>query len=192
MTAQEIYAERLLHAKRGQPLWNADPYEDLPVEIADVGYVRDGTWIRLFNASKPKEDPYNSVLRPGVPTNHERLFTGTIKRSRLSKSSPFMSKEVKRIGIHGDISAGPVIEFGGGFTFESSKATGAILTLGDDADSVDALDIGYFISAIQKHSQEWLKFANKSHRRELTLWDMIFVTGYDRTSSWAAAVFSGS
>ncbi|KAF8510290.1 hypothetical protein BU17DRAFT_70116 [Hysterangium stoloniferum] len=103
-----------------------------------------------------------------------------------------MSKEVKRIGIHGDISSGPVIEFGGGFTFESSRATGAILPLGDDADSVDALDIGYFVSAIQKHRQEWLKFPDKTHRCELTLWDFVFVTGYDRTSSWAAAAFSGS
>ncbi|KAF8519786.1 hypothetical protein BU17DRAFT_89633 [Hysterangium stoloniferum] len=160
MTAQEIYAERLLHAKRGQPLWNADPYDELPVEIADVGYVRDGSWIRLFNASKPAEDPYNSTLHPGVPTNHEPFSTGKIKRGILSKLSPIMSKEVKRIGIHGDVSVGPlIIQSGGGFTFESSNATGAILTLGDDADSMDALDTRYFTSAIWDHHQDWLEFA---------------------------------
>ncbi|KAF8530100.1 hypothetical protein BU17DRAFT_35795 [Hysterangium stoloniferum] len=108
MTAREIYTERLLHVKRGQPLWNADPHNELPVEIADVGYVRDGAWIRLFNASKPVEDPHNK-LHPSIPTNHVSLFTGTIKQGGLSKSSPIMSKEVKRIGIHGNVSAGYVI-----------------------------------------------------------------------------------
>ncbi|KAF8519785.1 hypothetical protein BU17DRAFT_89629 [Hysterangium stoloniferum] len=172
MTAQEIYAERLLHAKRG--------------------YVRDGSWIRLFNASKPAEDPYNNTLHPGVPTNHVPFSTGKIQRRTLSKLSPIMSKEVKRIGIHGDVSAGPVIESGGGFTFESSNATGAILTLGDHADSMDALDTSYFTSAIWNHRQDWLEFANVSHGRQISLWDVVLVTGYDRTSSWAAAVFSGS
>ena len=42
MVAYTTYAKALFPKGHGHPLWEPDPGEYAPVEIADVGYVSDG------------------------------------------------------------------------------------------------------------------------------------------------------
>ena len=77
----------------------------------------------------------------------------------------------------------------GQYSFKSSKQEGAILVPGDDIDSEDALETSEFIRYIRKNSASWLKFASKNNR-PIRLVDLVLVTGWHKTSSWACAAFS--
>ena len=53
----------------GSPIWEPD-YRPDEVSVADVGYIRDGRFNRLFNARLPIGDPRNIW---GVPPGYECL-----------------------------------------------------------------------------------------------------------------------
>ncbi len=49
--AGDIYAEQLISLRYGYPLWHPDPSpERAPVQLGDVGWVREGEVRALFNA----------------------------------------------------------------------------------------------------------------------------------------------
>ncbi|KAH8105449.1 hypothetical protein BXZ70DRAFT_527374 [Cristinia sonorae] len=67
----EVYAEQLSSAGHGYPLWDPNPSPDcldddeiIEVTIGDVGYIRDGSFKRMFNVFAPSTDRIN---RYGVP-----------------------------------------------------------------------------------------------------------------------------
>lgn len=73
--AHDIYAEQLRELQRGHPLHHPEPRPEGPVEIGDVGYTKDGAFRRLFNVSRPANDP---VQRFGVPEDFVQLDMGAI------------------------------------------------------------------------------------------------------------------
>ncbi|KAH9045505.1 hypothetical protein EDB85DRAFT_1906975 [Lactarius pseudohatsudake] len=56
----------------GHALWEPDPGKQAPpVEVGDVGFIRDGKFHRLFNALLPANHPSHESR--GVPEDHEQL-----------------------------------------------------------------------------------------------------------------------
>ena len=89
MAACETYAVSLISKCNGHPLWEADPGEYPPVELADVGYISQGRFIKLFNVSVGKDDPSN---RHGLPKYHNPLHVGHIHyRTPLPKAPEYIS-----------------------------------------------------------------------------------------------------
>lgn len=72
MDIHAIYAQELLHYRFGTALWLPEPSPEWgPIRLADVGYIQDGKFNRLFNVSLPADDP--SHKRLGVPDGFESL-----------------------------------------------------------------------------------------------------------------------
>lgn len=91
MVAHEAYAAALVSKGHGHPLWQPDPGVYPSVELADVGYILDGGFIKLFNASVGVEDPSNSF---GLPVDHTPLHVGQIQRKTpLPKTPEYISSE---------------------------------------------------------------------------------------------------
>jgi hypothetical protein len=70
MTAHcDSYREQLAatYPKLGHAIW-----EPTSVDVGDVGCIRDGKFLRLFNALHPEGHPSN--LRFGVPEFHDPLI----------------------------------------------------------------------------------------------------------------------
>ena len=84
MSDHEIYARNLLSDKGFAP-WNPGP-----VNIAEVGYVVRGGWIRLFDASKEPGDKINEL---GVPTGHYPLVVGMVDKRTLCGGLPITNEE---------------------------------------------------------------------------------------------------
>lgn len=64
------------HSAFGHALWEPDPGEDFPpVEVGDVGFIRQGNFHRLFNALLPEDHPSHDTF--GVPENHDLLQPST-------------------------------------------------------------------------------------------------------------------
>lgn len=104
MVAHATYSKALITKGYGHPLWKPDPGECGPVEIADVGYISNGGFTRLFSTST-KSDLSN---RHGLPEGHRPLTVGDIRyQTPLPKQPEYISSEgVQRKGTNITISAG--------------------------------------------------------------------------------------
>ena len=83
MADYDIFREQLSfkYPKYGHALW--DPSPNNPVNVGDVGFIRFGTFHRLFNALLSAED------QPDVPEHYEQLVprvSDHIHRSTLSSN----------------------------------------------------------------------------------------------------------
>jgi hypothetical protein len=62
---------RITCPNHGYALWNPDPWRpDIPVQVGDVGYLREGKFYRLFNAFLDADDASQCF---GVPANYTPL-----------------------------------------------------------------------------------------------------------------------
>jgi hypothetical protein len=71
-----VYRDQLLALSQGIALWNPNPPKKIynNVSIGDVGYLQEGTFIRMFNVILPWDDPLNRTL--GNPDRFESLDCG--------------------------------------------------------------------------------------------------------------------
>ncbi|KAF8466771.1 hypothetical protein JB92DRAFT_2773813, partial [Gautieria morchelliformis] len=186
MPAWETYYKQLLSRGHGHALWDADPGEHPAIDIADVGYMYEGAFVRLFNASKQIGDVSN---RLGTPVGYKPIRVGEIMEGTLSASQPITSETVIQRGVDVNVSGGygPTVQPFGGFSFQCTKETGAALIIGEDAERRNALEKHIFIRYVLENHHVWLKFANDVHNRGINLDELILVTGCDRTSAWASA-----
>ena len=69
----DIFRDQLAttYPRYGHALWNPSPTRsDRPVEVGDVGFIRWGTFHRLFNALLPAGDPSHEL---GLPEGYKPL-----------------------------------------------------------------------------------------------------------------------
>ena len=86
MADYDIFREQLSikYSSYGHALWEPNPGEpNSPVNVGDVGFIRNGQFHRLFNALLSGED------QPDVPAHYEQLvprFSKHIRKSTLSSN----------------------------------------------------------------------------------------------------------
>lgn len=105
MVAHTTYANALISKGYGYPLWEPDPVECAPVELADVGYISEGGFIKLFNGSKSIDDWSN---RLGLPEGHTPFPVGEIQRRMPLPKKPehIASEGVSEMGVDLGVIAG--------------------------------------------------------------------------------------
>ena len=94
-----VYRDQLTALSHGLALWNPDPPKKIysNVEIGDVGYLHEGTFIRMFNVKLPWDHPSNGLL--GKPEPYDPLdcgpFTNTIEAhfDKVDHHSCFVTAE---------------------------------------------------------------------------------------------------
>ncbi|KAF8530708.1 hypothetical protein JB92DRAFT_455326 [Gautieria morchelliformis] len=189
MKAWETYHQELSSRGHGHAVWDADPGEEPAVEIADVGYMKMGAFIRLFNASKEIGDISN---RFGTPEGYEPIHIGAMRHGTLSAIQPITSETVRQRRVGVGVSGGLMVQSGGGFSFECTKKQGAALILRQDAHRTDALQEITFTRYVLENHSKWLKFANDVHERGISADQLLMVTGCDKASEWLGAAFLAS
>ena len=79
-----VYRDQMTTLSHGLALWNPDPPKEIydKVSIGDVGYLHEGSFIRMFNVILPWSHKSNRAL--GEPEPYEPLdcgpFVNTLKR----------------------------------------------------------------------------------------------------------------
>ncbi|GJJ11409.1 hypothetical protein Clacol_005642 [Clathrus columnatus] len=178
----EIYRNQFAQELGGCPIWGPTHPAIDPVDIGDVGYLStDGGWIKLFNLRTdvdPTKLPPNSQPGSLVVPNHKVYNGGFV--------GPRSSKTVREVGVNVKIDGGGVLKSGMRFRCEGEQ--GAALFVGQDAVTRGVRNQRDFISIMKTHIQDWMKFVEEEGSIA-TMSDLIFVTGYVRTSVWAAVVF---
>ena len=100
--ASRLYAEQLVKQGLGLPLWlpEPDPYRE--VQIGDVGFIRDGGFVPLFNIMYPASDDVNEK---GVPENFVPIHQETKQWLRYTLRGPVCSMAAADYGVTGELSA---------------------------------------------------------------------------------------
>ncbi|KAF8269499.1 hypothetical protein EI94DRAFT_955083 [Lactarius quietus] len=190
MAYYDIYRDQLASVRRGHALWMPDPtglYDQ--VRIGDVGYVRQGQFLRMFNALLPAND--NSQVY-GVPEEFVPLNMGPFINIRKPNSNnlnlEYCSNSVTV--DHGDKRQAAGLDEATSISFKrSGTKNGAFLSLPFSGVSEDALRTKAFETYIRKHHDKWLEFALINNLDVRRLEDITLVTGCDLTSIWAMATF---
>ena len=76
-----VYLGQLSAPTQGIALWDPKPLKEFydKVSIGDVGYLQEGTFIRLFNVILPWGHPSNAKL--GVPESYKPLNYAQLSNS---------------------------------------------------------------------------------------------------------------
>ena len=105
MPPHSNYAEDLFPLGHGHPLWIPESLNGCEVNIGAVGWLEDGGFRTLFNATVPTDDELN--VNMFVPPDHVPLTIDSRARRRDQiLTEPFMfSKSVRNIGVAAETSA---------------------------------------------------------------------------------------
>jgi hypothetical protein len=79
----KVYQDQLTTLSQGIALWNPNPLKEIydKVSIGDVGYIHEGSFIRMFNVMLPWNHESNRTL--GEPEPYESLDCGPFANTRI-------------------------------------------------------------------------------------------------------------
>ncbi|EPQ53278.1 hypothetical protein GLOTRDRAFT_21046, partial [Gloeophyllum trabeum ATCC 11539] len=165
-----IYARQLANLRHGHALWEPDVNDpNCGVAVGDVGFLRQDVFVRLLNALLPADDPSHEAH--GVPGDFRPLAIPSEKMLSNFRRNQIIMPE-------------------SGLKLSFSEEEGATLILLNRAQRTDTFKLGSFREHMLHNCRDSLRFANEQCGFEITLTDVFFVTGYDKTTHWAVTAFS--
>ncbi|KAI9439547.1 hypothetical protein H4582DRAFT_1812622 [Lactarius indigo] len=173
----------------GHALWEPNPgrlYS--PVEVGDVGYIREGKFHRLFNALLPADHLSHQSF--GVPEHYEPLRPSVANHIDGGMLSPndFCSYGVTVASGGLDVFAREPVG-SADVSFLCARKSGAVISLPVAAQREDTILRGDFAKWITKHIDSWLAFTRRLGLGIEQMEDIILVTGRHRTRSWTNIAF---
>jgi hypothetical protein len=200
----DVFREQLSSLFYGHALWVPDPaplYQQ--VSIGDVGYVRDGYFVRMFNVRLEWNDPLNLTFcepEPYIPLDMGRFVN--IRKSKFSKgpyySRPVSSQEQSNVGALNPDEYVVIALFQIATIYTSScrqnitvfsciRRHGALLMLPYDGLHEDVIRTKVFEDYIRDHVDSWFSFAKRNGLGVDRMEDLILVTGCTLVTSWGVA-----
>ncbi|KAJ7698730.1 hypothetical protein B0H17DRAFT_913006, partial [Mycena rosella] len=196
----QLYSRLLLSKGAGYPLWQPEPYDDLPMEyketgvrIGDVGIITsDGAFDFVFNICVAIDDPINSV---GVPDGFEivELHHGDVRRAprHYPPGSDVSSAKLRKHDLAIDASTAITpAGAGAGLAISTSSREAAVLLLPAGGASLDLRRKQLFRDYALKHADSWYRFLNIRLGRLIENGAVYLVTGCDKAAAWGVACFS--
>src|SRR6266567_1347860 len=184
-----LYREELTSLGHGLALWNPEPpkgsYDN--VSIGDVGFIREGTFFRMFNVILPWDDESNRA--PSNPAPLKSLDCGpfpNITENTLVKghyshhvettvASNYNYNSVNRVTMGHDC-----------------PGRGALLYLPHGGQHKDAIRKRPFEDYIRDNVESWFSWAQENNQGVERMEDIILVTGCTLANSWGVAAFVGN
>ncbi|KAI0650982.1 hypothetical protein C8Q79DRAFT_184 [Trametes meyenii] len=192
----DIYAEQLTPLRYGYPLWVPDPSPGQPpVQLGDVGWIREGQFLPLFNVFRDADDnqPRGAVPSGFMPLNYADI---TVEGPREKISQKVVcSRSIRQNDVSGGVGAsGPSPSFPSWnveFAFRCREDSGAFLVPHPSVMAHDILSKLRIEAYILSNFDSWLDFANSTLELGLKEEDLRFVCGRKMTIRWAVAAFQG-
>ncbi|GJE90367.1 WD40 repeat domain-containing protein [Phanerochaete sordida] len=202
MHTSEVYASELKKTmNEGDALWFPEPAAGTgEIQVGDVGFIREGAFIRLFNVVDPDKYPVPNALeddrlpdgfvplqdrRAGVLDEREgAIVAGTYK------SKSVVSRKAEAT-ISGPTGAGG--SAGAGLEYECTKEKGALLILKSDAKLAQANQEKTFEKYLATHYESWCSYATNLEYKDSEVKKLVLVRGWIKTyPDWSAAAFTSS
>ncbi|KAF8525332.1 hypothetical protein JB92DRAFT_1322811 [Gautieria morchelliformis] len=184
MSNYQLYQQALTSAGHGTPLWEpSSTTSQTALRIGDVGYLRFGTFVRLFNVTLPSGHRENEN---GEPENYVPLVVHPTEWHRtVIPKGIIASSGIQVSSLQQDDS--PHV------SFRCTDKIGAVIMAEDDVIREDVVNLGPFADYAATHSHTWIRFARHTLMREVALHELILLTGCDLTRGrYSVTVFNGA
>ncbi|GJE94285.1 WD40 repeat domain-containing protein [Phanerochaete sordida] len=189
-----VYPSNLFSLKLGYALWYPEPHKPTgQPQIGDVGYIREGAFIRLFNINVSKSDhgvefwkpPYEPEDPPGADVFLLDQRSGPITPGH------YPSRGVRKKELGGSVSAGASGTSAGlsaGYTCKESE--GSMLVLQSQASSESVFESCRLKEYMARHHDVWSHHVRVTVGHEIRKEDIVLIGGWVKTSAdWAAMAF---
>ena len=209
----EIYSSALSRTlQQGYALWFPEPHTTGEVQIGDVGWIKDGGFVRLFNIDStvqpvPKwpesyEPTYplpDNVLSPNLLDMRKNVLNPGTFKSRGVEENRVKANIQGCVPTHSStifnltLSCRGVASAGGGLAvqFECKEECGAILNLKSPATGCTVYDNKRLRDYIVKSYEHWVNFAVEQVGLEGVEKRIILVRGWVKTSpNWTVTTFT--
>ena len=98
-----IYARQLFIRRHGYPLWKPEPESaENEIRVGDVGFLEDGAFFKIFNATDPEDHPSQAN---GVPEGFEQWTVKDLHKTTMKKAieSALCSRSVSSFSMNGEV-----------------------------------------------------------------------------------------
>ncbi|OCH91588.1 hypothetical protein OBBRIDRAFT_792064 [Obba rivulosa] len=170
----KAYARGLHHLGHGMPLWKPEPPESGEVRICDVGYLKNGGFRRIFNASQDGDNG-------SVPDGHlPYVLSPRLLQIRPNVLPPgyLFSRDIVHMSSHLFTNV-----------FRSEGSEGAMLFLPEAATKELIAPTKSMAHYMGTNYQNWLHFARSQSNLELSPEDLVFVRGFSKTVGWSVTAY---
>ncbi|GJE94332.1 WD40 repeat domain-containing protein [Phanerochaete sordida] len=193
-TPDQIYSSSLDSLGLGHALWEPEPNDTGEVQFGDVGFVHEGSFVRLFNLDPSVEEwkvtRWNPAYAPqALPENALKIKRNPHKLA----SGHYCSHGVYSTEVRGSVSvaAGAPVSAGLEVGYICSAKQGAALRLRSDARAEGIYPSPRLRRYIARHYDQWLAYARDDADHDVKHGDLVVVTSCAKTTpDWATCVFS--
>ncbi|KAI1790665.1 WD40 repeat-like protein [Ganoderma leucocontextum] len=185
-----IYAKQLFTMRHGYPLWHPEIERDrgLEVKVGDVGYLHEGAFIRIFNATLEADHPDHDMF--GVPDGHEPFLVKRFLKheSQSVIESHLCSRSVSSFGLEGSVAI-PATPVGAGMKFQCSDEQGAFVFMNVPAEKSEMLASHTLVPFIRNKIDGWHEHVQIQHDLDIAREQLVFVSGVTKTEDWGLGAF---
>ncbi|GJE94288.1 WD40 repeat domain-containing protein [Phanerochaete sordida] len=194
--AHKIYPSCLSRLGLGYPLWHPEPHDTGSPQIGDVGYARDGAFVRLFNINTSFEHYRVTTWSPQFDVREElpsKLFYSDKRHSPIGPGR-FPSRGVEEIEVRGDLAGGAA---GSSVALSASygcrEVHGALLVLKSHASAESLYDNRDLEAYMIREHENWHAYAQGDVGHRVEPGEIVLVCGWVKApADWATAAFSNS
>ncbi|EIW57475.1 uncharacterized protein TRAVEDRAFT_21074 [Trametes versicolor FP-101664 SS1] len=183
--AWNVYAKELYHLGHGYPLWVPEPLPrtSREVEIADLGWVRDGQFVQLLRCKETQAELQPHQVQPEnyVPFNPPNLVTSGPIENITQRM--LCSRSIKNVAVQGSV--------GSSVEFQLTQDKAALLMLSSRGQETIIRNTRQIVTYMREHLDSWEELANGVLGLELSREEIFFVCGVTKTAGhWGVAAFS--
>ncbi|EKM58869.1 uncharacterized protein PHACADRAFT_136010 [Phanerochaete carnosa HHB-10118-sp] len=190
----KIYSSSLESLHLGRALWYPEPHVTGEPQIGDVGYIREGAFVRLFNldTSAPEkrvtfwETPFEAAepLPPGV------LKIDSRRRPLAPNHYCSHGVETKEMHASANVTTGIGVSVTLNAEYTCKGAQGAVLVLKSEAHSEMMFESRVLEQYIIRNHDSWYRYARDVLGHRVKREKLIMVSGWVKTEAdWAATAF---
>ncbi|KAM5537809.1 hypothetical protein V8D89_008577 [Ganoderma adspersum] len=189
-----VYAKHLFASRHGYPLWHPEieGTRGLEIKIGDVGFLQEGEFIRIFNATLGAD--HEDHIKFGVPSGHKPFDVKTVpdRRSRAAVNLHVCSRSVSCSGlpVAGESVAAEIgIPAGTVAKFRCSNEQGAFVFTNAPAKSTQILASRTLARFIRENVDRWHQHAEKQLDLQIDPEQILFVSGVTKAADWGLGAF---
>ncbi|PCH43132.1 hypothetical protein WOLCODRAFT_138208 [Wolfiporia cocos MD-104 SS10] len=182
-TTWDVYARLLLEKGYGHPLWYPEPHEKGEVNIGDVGFIWEGRFHCLLNASQPSDADVNRRWGDLGPFRFQPFHIDPT--DQIDKQRSIYPRMLSSSGMKDKMTRGDLGEVGLLFDYPDEQA--ALLLVPSGVAYERRCCSRGIEDYISRNANEWYRILAKHVDLYFKRSDLVFVTGWIKTSDWLIA-----
>ncbi|GJE97235.1 WD40 repeat domain-containing protein [Phanerochaete sordida] len=191
----KIYSSSLKTLYLGHGMWYPEPHESGEPQIGDVGFLKEGAFIRLFNLDTAAPEKKVTYWDPPFEIS-DPPPRGSFKidhRARPLVPRHYRSHGVQRQRYHASasLSTGAGVSLGIDAEYTCKASQGAVLALKSEAHAQTIFENIDLKEYVLRHHDSWCTYVRDVLRQNVKPSAIVMVSGWVKTDpDWAAAAFS--